>query len=84
MENEIETSVQEYLAEHVLFSRTRQVDLSQEESLQERGLIDAQGVQDLAEFIHDRFSVVVGEQELTPDHFDSVRRIVEFIQNKVE
>jgi acyl carrier protein len=52
-------------------------------SFLEKGIIDSTGVLELVTFIEDKFGIVVQDQELIPDNFDSLNRLSAFITKKV-
>lgn len=46
------------------------------------GLLDSVSILRLVGFLEDEFSVVIEDQELIPENFGSVNRIVEFVESK--
>lgn len=57
---------------------------SNDVSFLDNGLIDSMGILMLVEFVKERFSVSIDDEEIIPDNFDSVRRVATFVQNKME
>jgi acyl carrier protein len=53
-----------------------------EDDLLAAGIIDSLGVAQLLSFLQERFGVAVGEDELVPANFNSVRSIEELIARK--
>jgi acyl carrier protein len=49
-------------------------------SLLDTGRVDSTGVLTLVAFIEDSFGVAVSDEDLVPDNFDSIDRIVAYIQ----
>lgn len=58
-------------------------DFSNEDSFLETGLVDSMGILNLVEFVREKFSVSVADEELVPEHWDSVCRVAEFVQSKL-
>jgi acyl carrier protein len=56
--------------------------LQPEDDLLSRGIIDSLGVAQITTFIHDRWGVAVGEEDLVPANFNTVRSIEDFIARK--
>jgi acyl carrier protein len=55
-----------------------------DDSFLEGGLIDSTGVLELVLFVEETFGIKVEDEELIPDNFDSVNRIVEFAKSKTK
>jgi acyl carrier protein len=64
------------------FSQARTRALADDDPLLEGGIVDSLGVLDLVRFIESEFGVSVEDEELTPEHFNSIGRIGAYIQNK--
>ena len=52
-------------------------------SLHNRGLIDSTSVLDLVLFVEAEFGLTVGDDDLSPRNFDSIRGLAEFVTSKV-
>lgn len=57
--------------------------LSDDASLLDTGTMDSTGVLELIAFIEQRYRVSVGDREIHPDNFDSVRRVAAFVEKKL-
>ena len=53
------------------------------DSFLDKGLIDSMGILTLVEFVKDKYSVSIEDEELVPDHWDSVERIAAFVHGKL-
>lgn len=51
-------------------------------SLLEQGIIDSTGVLDLIMFMEEEFGISIADDEVTPEHFDSVSRLAAFASAK--
>jgi acyl carrier protein len=78
---DIESQIRDYIAKNLLFSNEgfKYPDTA---SFLEEGIVDSQGVMELLLFVEDTFGISVEDQEITPDNFDSVSRLAEFIRHK--
>ena len=79
----IETDVRGFVTDNFLFGR-KNVSLGGDDSLLEQGLIDSTGVLELVSFIEDRFQVKVDDDVLVPDNLDSINRLIQFVEAKLE
>jgi len=74
------SAVRQFITRHFSQARTRL--LADEDSLLESGIVDSLGVLDLVTFIESEFNVRVADEDLTPEHFNSISRIVAYIEDK--
>jgi len=79
----IEADVRKFVSDNFLFGR-KGVPLDADDSFLEQGLIDSTGVLELVSFIEDRFQVKVDDDELVPDNLDSINRLIQFVETKLE
>ena len=57
-------------------------DLSPDASLLTSGLIDSVGIVELVSFLEGRFGIRIDDEDLVPEHFDSIAAIERFIDAK--
>lgn len=57
--------------------------LGENESLIEGGIIDSLGVVELIGYIENAYGIIVGEDDLVPENFDTLAAIQTFISNRV-
>jgi len=57
-------------------------DLDRNSSLIEMGVLDSTAALELAAFLEREFSVVIADEELSPDNLDSLERIGRFVKRK--
>ena len=79
---EIESQIQSYIAQNILFSGT-EFNYSNDDSFLEEGIIDSLGVMDLVYFIEDYYGVKVDDYEITPENFDSVNKLSKYVRQKM-
>jgi acyl carrier protein len=58
--------------------------LADETSLLEAGIVDSTGVQEVIGFLEEQFQIRVENDEIIPEHLDSVDRLARFIRRKQE
>jgi len=64
------------------FPLARKQQLKDSDMLLESGILDSLGVLDLVGFLEQEFSVTVVDDELVPENFQTVERIVAFIERR--
>jgi len=56
---------------------------SDDDSLWEEGILDSLGMIELIQFIEKSFNIKIGDDDLSPDNFDSISRISRYISTKI-
>lgn len=79
---EIAREVRTFVVDNFLFGEENEL-FSNQDSFLDKGLIDSMGILTLVEFVKDKYSIAIQDEELVPEHFDSVERISSFIQQKL-
>jgi acyl carrier protein len=57
--------------------------LDPNDSLFDRGIIDSLGITALVSLLTSRYGIVVPDEDLLPDHFDSMSSIARYVNNKL-
>ena len=57
-------------------------ELGVDDSLLEEGVIDSVGIQQLVNFLEEKYKIKVEEDDLMPDNFDSLSAIEEYVNDK--
>ena len=60
----------------------QQASLPDEDSLFSSGIVDSLGVLDLVTFIEDEFGVIVADEDLLAENFETVAHMESFVQTK--
>lgn len=69
-----------YLVEH--FPSARQRPIGEDESLLANGILDSLGILDLVGYLEAEFGITVTDDDLVPEHFETPRRLEEFVTSK--
>jgi acyl carrier protein len=77
----IEDQLKDFIAKNLLFSADG-FPYSDDASFLGEGIIDSLGVMELVEFVGKRFGIAVEHTEVTPENFDSIRRLSAFARRK--
>ena len=78
---QIEREVREFISKEL----ARELGtVENDDSLLEAGVIDSLGVLSLVSFIEQRYRIVVTEDEMMPENFDSIEAIAGFIARRRE
>ena len=78
---ETKNKIKAYIAKNLLFSDDG-YGYPDEASFLEEGIVDSQGVMELVMFVEDEFKVTVDDEDITPDNFDSVSLLADYIRRK--
>ncbi len=64
------------------FPAARKRAINDDLRLLESGIIDSLGVLDVVAFLEQSFAIKISDEELTPDHFASIKCMAEFVEKK--
>jgi len=78
---EIETKIKAFIAQNILF-KPDGFAYPNDASFLEEGIIDSIGVMELAAFVNQTFQMEVPPEDILPDNFDSVDKLVSYIRRK--
>ena len=76
-------NVIEHVREFIKTSLMVPEDINDNTSLMSSGVIDSMGIIEVISFIEDNYSIVVGDDEVSEENFDSIEKIAFFIQNRL-
>ena len=57
-------------------------EIDASENLLSKGIVDSHGVMELVGFLEERFGISVGDEDLSPENFESVTSIAAFVEHK--
>ena len=78
---DVETRLRQFLAEMFILPEAAE-ELDANESFLANGIIDSTGVLELIFFAEDNFGITVHDHEVVPENFDSINRLVRYIEAK--
>ena len=81
MKNNIEQKIRDFIRDNFLMGEDGG-NLSSNDSLLEKGIIDSVGILELVSFLEETFDIKVQDEELVPENLDSIAFIVNYIQHK--
>lgn len=73
--------VRNYIRDNFLLRKDLQ-DLGDDDPLLETGIIDSIGIVQFASFIESSFDIVIDDEEIVPENFETVTSIVSFVDRK--
>jgi len=79
--NHLNIQIRQFILEKFPAARKRQLEDS--DSLLESGIVDSQGVLDLVGFIEQKLPIEVADEELVPENFQSIDKLVAFVRRKI-
>ena len=81
-ESEIYSLLQEYIRGQFPAAKNKPVDA--DISLIQSGIVYSLGVLEIVSFVEQRFQVVLSDEELVSDHFDSIRTLSRLVYQKIQ
>ncbi len=78
---ELKTQIRSFIVENFLFGDAQPL-ADDAMSLLDNGIVDSVGVMELVAYLEQEHGLQVEDTELVPDNFDSVDRLVGFIERK--
>ena len=82
-DQQIEQQIRDFIARNMLYSSDG-FPHSDDTSFLQEGIIDSFGVMELVEFVQSSFRMTVDQRDVTPDNFDSVRKLATFVRRKLD
>lgn len=74
-----ETAIRQFLVDDVFYDRDLK-NLGPEDSLLARGLLDSLSILKTVTFCEEQFGVTIPDEDVLPDHFESVRAIARLVE----
>ena len=78
--NHLNERIRNFIVEKFPLARKRGINF--QDNLLESGILDSLGILDLVAFVEQNFGIVLTDDELVPEHFQSIDRLTTFIQSK--
>lgn len=78
----IKGQVLSYIADNLLMG-TSALELREDTSFLDHGIIDSTGVIELISFLEETFGIQVEDQEIIPENLDSLRRVEHYVMRKL-
>ena len=79
--NDIQRDIHSFIVDNFLYGQS--VDLSCDDSLIHKGVIDSTGVLELVSFLQERYDITVEDEEIIPDNLDSITNVAKYVSNKL-
>ena len=74
--------VGDFIASELLTGRNSSGPPAPDEDLLAKGLVDSHGVMELVGFIEERYGITVRDEDLTPENFQSLVSIEEYVDRR--
>jgi len=78
--NHVNSEIRRFILEK--YPLARRLQLKDSDALLESGIVDSLGILDLVSFLEQQFSITVTDDELVPENFQTVERIVAFVETR--
>jgi acyl carrier protein len=64
------------------FPQAKKRNITNQDNLLESGIIDSLGVLEIVTFLQEEFSLAVEDDELTPENFQNIHSIAQFVEQR--
>lgn len=82
MHDALRSQIRRFISENFLF-RDSMGSLGDEASFLDAGIIDSTGVLELISHLEATYGIEIADDEMLPENFDSVQRIVTYLERKL-
>ena len=72
-----------FIIEYFMFG-SKDASLDDDDSLLDGGIINSTGVLEVVGFVEDEFGFEVSDDELVPENFDSLSKLLSYVNGKVQ
>jgi acyl carrier protein len=73
--------VREFVIDNFLFGDQERI--TKDTSFIESGIVDSTGIVELMAFLEETYGIIIEDEEVVPENFDSLTRVVAFIGRKL-
>lgn len=80
---DVNAEIRQFIRTNYLFDQP-DVEFDDETNLFDSLIIDSLGVDDLVYFVRQRFALLVPEEDITENHFDSVADLSEYVRSMLQ
>jgi acyl carrier protein len=78
--NTVHEQIKKFITTHFPSARNR--NIRNDDRLLENGILDSLGVLDLVNYIEEEFKITVVDEDLVPEHFQTIEHLAVFVQEK--
>jgi acyl carrier protein len=83
MDSSLIPELRRFIVDNFLFGDdSGRFAFSDEESFQERGIVDSTGILELVCHVEERYGIKVTDEDLVPDNLDSLAKVARFVDRK--
>jgi acyl carrier protein len=79
----IQEELRDFIAKNILFSPDG-FSYEDDASFLDTGIVDSTGIVELVAFTEEHFGISVKDSEITPQNFDSITNLTNYIKNKIQ
>jgi len=79
--NDTRTEIRAFIIENFLFGEDNG-ELTDDDSLLEKGIVDSTGVLELVQFLERTYSLKVKDEDLVPDNLDTIARAADYVRRQ--
>lgn len=77
----VQQEIRSYIVDNILFGDGER--LKEDVSFQKGGILDSTGFLEIITFVEGQFGIAVGDSEVIPENFDTLRKLAAFVERKM-
>jgi acyl carrier protein len=77
----LQDRIREFIESDFVFDNT---SVAPDASLLDSGLVDSTGILEVVLFLEEAFEISVQDEEVLPENFDSIERLAQYVERKLE
>jgi acyl carrier protein len=78
---QLEQDIRQFIIDNFLFGKD-DIQLSYDDSFIEHGIMDSTSALELIALLEGKYGIKIDDEELDPENFDSINKLVRFINRK--
>ncbi len=82
-EKKIVDIIRKFIINNFILSNHKE-NIDTNKSLYENRIVDSTGVLEIVDFLEETFGIKIEDAELIPDNLDSIKKMSEFVQRKID
>ena len=80
MSDTVAQAIANFIRQNIVYDES---DVDPDVSFMESGLIDSTGILEVVFFLEETFAITVEDDDVLPEHFDSVSRLSAYVRQKL-
>ena len=80
-ETDIRAKLREFMKNNFLLGND--VDLKDDDSFMNKGIVDSTGILEVVSFVEETFSIKIPDEDLLPENLDSINNLLKYVTARI-